>query len=118
MANKRVVVVANKWWEADPLCAVLIHDRARPQALRSFKYLRYPASRAVKPAPGPPRPADPDALPRMTFDCAGDSVEIWCLDELMNPAESSSSSSEKARVLPRAMEYAAPPDLVIAFGTA
>lgn len=118
MANKRVLLVANKWWEADPLCGVLIHDKARPQGLTNFRYLRYPAPRAVKPKQGDPRPPDPKPEPRLTFDCAGASVELWCLEELMNPAESSSSSLEKARVLSGAITYGPTPDLVIAFGTA
>jgi hypothetical protein len=45
-------------------------------------------------------------------------VEVWCLEELVNPAESSSSSAEKARVLPGAINYGPLPSLVIAFGTA
>ncbi|HLX62336.1 MAG TPA: hypothetical protein VKX17_13750 [Planctomycetota bacterium] len=118
MPTKRVVVIANKWWEADPLCAVLIHDKARPAAVSDFKYLNFPAVRAVQPKPGDPRPADPTPKPRMTFSCGGAAVEVWCLEELMNPAENSSSSLEKARVLPGAISYGAKPDLVIAFGTA
>jgi hypothetical protein len=121
MAVKRVLIMANKWWEADPLCGVLIHDRARPAALTNFRYLRYPAPRPVKPKPTDPRPPDPKPEPRLVFDCAGAaSVELWCLEELMNPAENSSSTLEKARVLAGAISYggAAAPDLFIAFGTA
>jgi hypothetical protein len=117
MVGPRVVVVANKWWEADPLCAVLIHDRARPRALSNFAYQRFPAARAVKPASDAMRPPDPAPVPRLMFDCLGARVEVWCLEELMNPAESPSSSAEKARVLPRVMS-GTPPAVVIAFGTA
>lgn len=118
MSAKRILIVANKWWEADPLCGVLIHDKARPAALTNFRYLHYPTARPQKPKPGDPRPSDPKAEPRLLFDCAGSTIEVWCLEELMNPAESSSSSLEKARVLPNAIAYGAAPDLVIAFGTA
>lgn len=118
MAGKRILIMANKWWEADPLCGVLIHDKARPSGLTNFRYLRYPAPRAVRPKPGDPRPPDPKAEPRMTFECAGATVELWCLEELMNPAENSSSSLEKARVMSGAISYGAAPDMVIAFGTA
>lgn len=45
-------------------------------------------------------------------------LEVWCIEELMNPAQSSSATSEKARVLPRAFGAGKPPDLVLAFGTA
>lgn len=118
MAGKRILIVANKWWEADPLCGVLIHDKARPAGFTNFRYLHYPALRAVKPKPGDPRPPDPKAEPRIIFECAGATVEVWCLEELMNPAENSSSSLEKARVLAGAINYGTAPDLVIAFGTA
>jgi len=59
MSTKRVLIIANKWWETDPICGVLIHDKARPAALTNFRYLRYPAPRPTKPKPGEPRPDDP-----------------------------------------------------------
>lgn len=118
MVGKRLLIMANKWWEADPLCGVLIHNKARPSALTNFRYLHYPAARAVIPKPGAPRPPDPVAQPRIIFECAGATVEVWCLEELMNPAENSSSSLEKARVLAGAINYGEAPSLVIAFGTA
>ena len=117
MAEKRIAVFANKWWEADPLCAVLIHDKARPGAYTAFKYLTYPAPRAVKPPAGA-RPQNPPSDPRLTCECAGAQVEIWCVEELMNPAEPSSSSLEKSRVLKGAFKKRGVPDLVVAFGTA
>jgi len=118
MSTRRVLIVANKWWEADPLCGVLIHDVAKPLALTNLRYLRYPSPRSAKPEAGAPRPADPKPEPRLVFDCSGATIELWCIEELMNPAESSSSSLEKARVLPGAINFARTPDLVIAFGTA
>ena len=27
--DKRVLLIANKWWEADPLCWVLFHEKVR-----------------------------------------------------------------------------------------
>jgi hypothetical protein len=117
MAGRRVVIVVNKWWEADPLCSVLIHDKARPREFSDFVIDRFPARRAVKPVPGSPRPPDPPSSPRLKFDYSGDAVELWCLEELMNPAESSSSSAEKARVLPGVFAAGAPA-LTVAFGTA
>ena len=115
---KRIVIVANKWWEADPLCSVLIHDKARPPIFTSFSFLNYPAQHRSSLSLGMPRPPDPPTKPRMTFMIAGDVVEIWCLEDLLNQSESSSSSLEKARVLPMALGLGALPDLVIAFGTA
>ena len=112
----RVMIVANKWWEADPLCGVLIHDKARPKGLDHFTYVSYPAKRMLRPGPKDPRPPDPPSQPRMRFTCSGAAVEVWCIEELMNPAESSSSTLEKARVLEPLLATA--PDLLIAFGTA
>ena len=31
MSQKRVMLIANKWWEADPPCWVLFHDKAHPR---------------------------------------------------------------------------------------
>jgi hypothetical protein len=116
--TKRVMLVANKWWEADPLCGVLFHDKARPGAFADVKAVRYPTVRAPKPKADAPRPPDPAAVPRLTFVCGDATVEVWCLEELMNPQENPSSSLEKSRVLPGAFEYGPPPALVVAFGTA
>jgi len=118
MHSKRILVIANKWWEADPLCAVLIHDKARPKVFNNFKFLQFPALRFPKLAGNDQRPADPIPIPRIIFNCDGAVVEVWCIEELVNPSESSSSSAEKARVLPGAINYGPPPDIVIAFGTA
>lgn len=117
MDQKRVVLIANKWWEADPLCWVLFHDKARPNGFFDFEVQNYPTQRAPR-QPNEPRPQDPVPTPRFTFKCMDATVEVWCLEELMNPAENLSSALEKARVLPAAIEYGPTPNLVIAFGTA
>jgi hypothetical protein len=117
MSQKRVMVVANKWWEADPLCWVLFHDKARPSVFIDYKIINYPSQR-VPNRSTEPRPRDPVAIPRFTFTYVDTTVEVWCLEELMNPAENPSSAAEKARVLPAAIATGTTPDLVIAFGTA
>lgn len=117
MSQKRVMLIANKWWEADPLCWVLFHDKARPSIFSDFKINNYPVQRVVS-RPTKPRPQDPPALPRLTFRCMDATVEVWCLEELMNPAENPSSTIEKVRVLSAAIASGATPDLVVAFGTA
>ncbi len=118
MSVKRVLIVANKWWEADPLCAVLIHDRARPPSFKNFAFPRFPVLRSSAPDRDAPAPPDPPVVPRLCFDCRDARIEVWCIEELMNPAQSSSATSEKARVLPQAFKAGKPPDLVLAFGTA
>jgi len=117
MAQKRVMVMANKWWEADPLCWVLFHEKAHPGIFSPVKINNYPVQRPFDKATEAPI-QDPPAFPRITFKCRDAIVEIWCLEELMNPAENPSSAAEKARVLPKAITYGAAPDLVVAFGTA
>lgn len=117
MSKKRVMLIGNKWWEADPLCWVLFHDKARPSVFTDYKTKNYPSQR-VPHRSTEPRPRDPVAIPRFTFTCMDATVEVWCLEELMNPAENPSSAAEKARVLPAAIAAGTPPDLVIAFGTA
>lgn len=112
---KHIAIVANKWWEAHPLCAALLDERARPDEIANIQLLSYPAKRPSRPTTAPP---DPVPSPRVTFECAGCTVDVWCLEELMNPFESSSSSFEKARVLPLALATRTKPHLVIAFGTA
>jgi hypothetical protein len=108
----RILVIANKTWEADPLVNVLLSDRTRPATLKDFAAVNHPLIRA----PGYADP-DPPAKPRITFTCGKALVEVWCIQDLMNPKVSGSSSAEKARVLPRALIGDAPV-LVIAFGTA
>ncbi len=111
MPAKHIALVANKWWEANPLCSVLVDDRARPAEITNFEILNYPTFR--------PRPAGtPDPIPRLSFECGNASVDVWCIEELMDQAVSSSSSLEKARVLPPALASRTRPDLVVAFGTA
>jgi hypothetical protein len=43
---------------------------------------------------------------------------VWCIKDMMDPAKSSSSSEEKARVLPFVAAGCPRPNLVVAFGTA
>jgi len=118
MTAKRIVIIVNKWWECDPITSVLLHDKARPAEIKDLKAVRYPTQR-VKWKVGDEVPSDPEALPRLTFTVGAASVELWCLEELMNRSVNSSSSAEKARVLPGAINYGGTqPVMVIAMGTA
>lgn len=116
MSQKRVMLIANKWWEADPLCWVLFHDKAHPSTFSNYKINNYPTQRKSVRSTEPQTP-DPPAIPRFTFNYMEAVVEVWCLEELMNPAENPSSTLEKARVLPAAINSGPSPDLVVAFGT-
>jgi hypothetical protein len=119
VTNKRIAIFANKWWETDPLCAVLLHDRARPSSFEKYSIKRYPTFRVPVPRdPSGPPPLDPPAIPRLSFECGTATVEVWCTEEIMNPIQNSSSSLEKARVLQPVLTARPGPSLVIAFGTA
>lgn len=127
---KKIIVIANKSWEADPMVNAILHEKVRLKIFSDFKIINHPFLIETKSKQIP----DPPALPRITFsytipevkadkkeetkpkvECT---IEIWCLQDIMDPNKSSSSTYEKWRVLPRIFEAASPIDLVIAFGTA
>ncbi len=119
MKTKKIVIVANKSWEADPLINVLLHEKVRnKEYFQNFKFPGYPRLLNLISKPDP----DLNATPRITFDCIFpniiSNIEVWCLQDLMNQAVSSSSTVEKWRVLPKIFKDKKEPDLVIAFGTA
>jgi hypothetical protein len=104
---KKIVLIANKSWEVEPLLNAMLNKQFRPPGY---------------PLPDPiyfPREQQPVNLPRAIYKIASDVVEIWCLQDLMNPDPkiSSSSSAEKMRVLPQIFKNG-DATLVVAFGTA
>lgn len=143
----RVLVVANKIWECEPLVAALLARDARPAIFDKFLRGYDPAESPVeldpetnaKPAPPPeadglPMTGKLPIRPRLQFSVGVDAqVEVWCIEDWMrterrkpgttaNVKASSSSSFEKfTYTLPRIKERAfkaLPPNMVIAFGTA
>lgn len=95
---KRIVVIVNKDWEADPLIAVLRHKKARPPSL-------------------PPIVMTPGSGARlaMTFP-TGDVVEVWCISDLLPSTAHPSSSDAKWNAL--APVFATPVSHLVAVGTA
>jgi hypothetical protein len=95
---KRALIVANKWWEADPLVAALSSAQTAPAGVRFV------------PASGTP------GLRGLVLG-ARDAIEVWCIQELLPARVSASSSEEKVKVLPGLLNA---PDVasVVAFGTA
>lgn len=117
--TKRIMVVANKHWEVDPLVSLLLSEDARPrESFESIEVVNHPFFMEDRKGP------NPKALPRVEVRLkspkAKGRLEVWCIEDLMNPKVSSSSTHEKHRVLGRAFGYESRsrPDLVIAFGTA
>jgi hypothetical protein len=106
-----IIVVANKWWEAAPLVAVLQHINPQQQPLSA-------APRELRDACqlGPGGASVP--APRLIARCNGVNIEVWCIQDLMDAAENSSLTWEKARVLPRINRGESETSLVVAFGTA
>src|SRR6266436_925148 len=112
---RRVIVVANKWWEVDPVLFVLLHDWCRPAEALSWPSLnRHPRPRSTRPFQEEPNPK-----PRAVFQISRGQVEIWCVSDLLEhlPSKYQSSSEKKAEQLPRIFE-GSEPSLVIALGTA
>jgi hypothetical protein len=110
---RRVLIIANKSWEADGLVNTLLHEKVRPKSFTSFQFLHHPFLIESKDVNNP----DPAPTARISFACADLSVELWCIQDLMDPKQSGSATMEKARVFPRILA-GQPPALVIAFGTA
>jgi hypothetical protein len=118
--RKRVLVIANKWWECEPLMFVLLHDNARPsQALGWPDPLNYPRPR---PDQNPLPAENPNPVPCAVFHLARVDVEIWCISDLMehlpDRPQFQSSSEVKMRYMHRIFEAGSAPSLVIGFGTA
>ncbi|THJ17143.1 MAG: hypothetical protein CAF45_016675 [Nitrospira sp. CG24E] len=124
MPHKRVLVIANKSWEATALMNVLLEPKGCPSEFPWPIKLSHPL---------PPRHDWQSPQPRGVFNFQGNvqnkpyevRVEVWCIQDAMDPSVSPSSTKEKVRVLPKifsGMETGVPtsnrPDLVIALGTA
>jgi hypothetical protein len=107
----RIVIVVNKSWETEPLIGALRSSNARPPG---FPPEAAPPSVRVPWSDG----STPEISARAAYRSASAAVEVWCIKDLMDPARSASSSEEKARVLPIVAAAGAPPDFVVAVGTA
>ena len=94
----RVLLIANKDWEVDPLVGVLRHPKARPKNL-----------------PAPEYPND-GSKARIIIRAGAAIIEIWCISDLMSREKDPSSTAEKVRVLAEVFTGSTPA-LVIAFGT-
>ena len=109
MKTKKIKIVGNKTWEVDPLINALLNPDFKP------KRLPYPV------VINQPRLYDKGEvhLTRLVYKINGYIVEVWCIEDQMKPNISSSSTSEKVRIMPDIInDYEEPVDLVIAFGTA
>ena len=126
MSYKRVLIIANKNWEATALMNVLLEVKACPD--------KFPwPVKLTHPLPPESELITSKTKPRAVFHFQEKSqwktrdvqVEVWCIQDAMNPLVSSSSTKEKDEVL--AVMYFGgkvevdtdkDPDFVVAFGTA
>lgn len=120
---KRIVVVCNKQWEADPVLIALLEKKVNPASgAIVWPSVRLPIDPSHDRTVLSPRAmlrfpsADPAVSPTAL-------IEVWCLEDWMDKTKSSSSSEEKARVLPLIRAWTSPeasqdPDCVLAVGTA
>jgi hypothetical protein len=110
----RILIIANKWFEADPLLGVLTNPAARPPSITDLGTVLWPRvpQQSLKDIVSRPRSAFLFGKDRSCL------IEIWCIQDLMNPFLSYSNTAEKARVLPEVFSYGKEPDFVAAFGTA
>ena len=120
---KRIVIVANKGFEADPLVQVLLSERGSPReqdlgdvAWDSYPRLRKKEQRKRANTPPSTTPLIRIAIPRGGAPFA--STEEWCIEDMMDPTTHSSNTAEKARVLGGLFSDQSSIDFVIAFGTA
>ncbi|HEY8919782.1 MAG TPA: hypothetical protein VIM87_25255 [Chitinophaga sp.] len=106
---KRIVLIGNKSWEVEPILNALLNSTIRPQALPNPSQLNYPWTFAQ----GTPKP-------RAVWDNFSQAtVELWCIQDIMDPQWNPSSSQGKHASLPKVLAYRQePPDLVVAMGTA
>ena len=104
---KKIIIIVNKNWETEPVLNALTNSEIRAKELIFPNWINSPKD-------GTNRMNAPRAFWRFSdiFE-----VTLWCIQDLMNPKKSSSSSEEKYRVLPEVISKENP-DLVIAVGTA
>jgi hypothetical protein len=123
----RIVVVANTYYEGDGLMTVLCNRWARNPKLGVPADMAWPRPVADVNAI-PPVQVDPRPRCRITASAqtgsATASVEIWCLDDLMDKKPNHGFSNNKADAMAAIKNYApsgqvlGAPDGVVAFGTA
>lgn len=114
-APKKILVVANKSWEADPLVSAMLNPQLRPEP--GFDDWTAGAAGLFSTFGGA-RPAGIQPCPRCTSASPRLSIEVWCIEDWMVGANHSSSKAKMAQALPVIFGKGPAPDFVVAFGTA
>ena len=125
--KKKILIIANKSWEADPLINVFLNDKVCPEGFGQFniKNHPFPEERKRKDYPNNPIPSSRIKFEYNAIIVKGNVIKkitaevvVCCIQDLMNPALSYSNTREKIRILPKIFEEVENPDYIIAFGTA
>ena len=126
MSYKRVLIIANKGWEANALMNVLLEVKACPDKFPWPIKLTHPLPPQITPTMSNPKPR---GVFHFREERQGSThevqVEVWCIQDAMNTWVSSSSTKEKDEVLAvmyfggkEEIDNDKEPDFVVAFGTA
>jgi hypothetical protein len=105
----RILLIANKNWEVEPILNAILNATIRDPKLPLPDKLNYPWTFA----PG-------SAQPRAVWSSLiKGSIELWCVQDIMDPKWNSSSSQGKHEDLPKILQYSQDQvALVLALGTA
>lgn len=117
---KKILVIADKNWEADPLVAVLTNPKLRPKSALDI-WAPGRAGLFTTPASAPRPQGGPTRRIGIDLSTAGGkieaSVEVYCVEDWMGPRRGTKAKIKHA--LPGILKAAgAKPDFVVAFGTA
>ena len=114
-STHRILVVANKSWEADPLVSVCLNPKLRPTSLLNWS----PGAAGIFSTPGNgARPSGVAPAPRCICTSGSSTIEVWCIEDWMGNSNHSSSKVKIQEALPTIFGAGKQPDFVVAFGTA
>ncbi|WP_121811682.1 hypothetical protein [Mucilaginibacter kameinonensis] len=108
---KRILLIANKQFEVEPILNALVHKLFRPANFPDPD----PSSLTYYPWNKPKG----TVLPRAVWTAfPGQQFELWCIEDLMISKPNPSSSEGKALDMPKILNYSPePPSLTVALGT-
>lgn len=104
----RVIIFANKKWEVEPILNALLNYKIRPTRLNDPDTLNYPWAFNQG-----------SAEPRAIYDLSHITVELWCIQDVLDNKWHPSSSQGKNEDIKKVFAYQKEnPSLVISCGTA
>jgi hypothetical protein len=119
----RIIVLANKWWECEAMLTAMLNTNAFPPALSDGSVAAPWCDVGTLASPRSQVTDAYNATSRATFSYKQGTtvvftVEVWCVSDLLEKTDPSTSSSAKAvHMKTKLFKTGALPDLVIAVGT-